>query len=97
MDVQAWEDMATDRPTLKNIVHEDAALYNDDLHHAAQDKSRQRKERETTKQIQPKPTTTTFPCPQCTRIIRSRIGLYAHLKTEKDHEGQSYSTKSDRR
>ncbi|KAI9531114.1 hypothetical protein NQZ68_000609 [Dissostichus eleginoides] len=59
-------------------------------------KARLRKERATTKQ--PKPFTTTFPCPHCTRIIGSRIGLYAHLKTHKDQEGgQSYSTTSDRR
>ncbi|KAK1894164.1 Gastrula zinc finger protein XlCGF7.1 [Dissostichus eleginoides] len=88
--------MATDRATWRNIVREGAALYNDDLYHAAQDKRRLRKERATTKQ--PKPFTTTLPCPHCTRIIRSSIGLYAHLKTHKDQEGgQSYSTTSDRR
>ncbi|XP_071060301.1 uncharacterized protein [Pseudochaenichthys georgianus] len=85
--------MATDRATWRNLVREGAALYNDDLCHAAQDKRRLRKERATTKQVQPKPSTTTFPCPHCTRVIGSRIGLYAHLKTHKDQEGgQSYST-----
>ncbi|KAJ3613399.1 hypothetical protein NHX12_019648 [Muraenolepis orangiensis] len=98
IDLKAWEDMATDRATWRNLVREGAALYNDDLCHAAQDKRRLRKERATTKQVQPKPPTTTFPCPHCTRIIGSRIGLYAHLKTHKDQEGgQSYSTTSDRR
>ncbi|KAK1886523.1 Secreted RxLR effector protein 78, partial [Dissostichus eleginoides] len=85
IDLKAWEDMATDRATWRNIVREGAALYNDDLCHTAKDKRRLRKERATTKQ--PKPFTTTFPCPHCTRIIGSRIGLYAHLKTHKDKEG----------
>ncbi|KAJ3585932.1 hypothetical protein NHX12_012339 [Muraenolepis orangiensis] len=98
IDLKAWEDMTTDRATWRNLVREGAALYNDDLCHAAQDKHRLRKERATTKQVQPKPPTTTFPCPHCTTIIGSRIGLYAHLKTHKDQEGgQSYSTTSDRR
>ncbi|KAL3041139.1 hypothetical protein OYC64_019363 [Pagothenia borchgrevinki] len=90
--------MATDRATWRNLVREGAALYNDDLCHAAQDKRRLRKERAIIKHVQPKPSTTTFPCPHCTRIIGSRIGLDAHLKTHKDQEGgQSYSTTSDRR
>ncbi|KAJ3586058.1 hypothetical protein NHX12_012459 [Muraenolepis orangiensis] len=61
IDLKAWEDMATDRATWRNLVREGAALYNDDLCHAAQDKRRPRKER-ATKQVQPKPPTTTFPC-----------------------------------
>lgn len=49
IDLKAWEDMATDRATWRNIVCEGAAQYNADLHHAAQDKRRLRKERATTK------------------------------------------------
>ncbi len=98
IDLKAWEDMATDRPTWGNLVREGAAQYNEDLHHAAQDKRRLRKERATTKQAQPQPKpTTTFPCPHCTKITGSRIGLYSHLRTHKDQGGgQSYSTTSDR-
>ncbi|KAJ3582703.1 hypothetical protein NHX12_000331 [Muraenolepis orangiensis] len=55
IDLKAWEDMATDRATWRNLVREGAARYNDDLCHAAQDKRRLRKERATTKQVQPKP------------------------------------------
>ena len=98
IDLKSWEASTTDRTIWRNLVREGAAQYNDDLHHAAQDKRRRRKERASTKQAQPKPTSTTFPCPHCTRVIGSRIGLYAHLKTHKDQEGgQSYSTTSDRR
>nr|XP_061823852.1 uncharacterized protein LOC133611023 [Nerophis lumbriciformis] len=98
IDRKSWEVKAKDRTMWRNLVCEGAAQYNDDLRHAAQDKRRLRKERASTKQAQPKPTTTTFPCPHCPRIIGSRIGLHAHLKTHKDQEGgQSYSTTSDRR
>ena len=93
IDPRTWEEKATDRTTWRNLVHEGAARYNDDLRRAAHEKRRLRKEKATTKPAQSNPTTTTFPCPHCTRIIGSRIGLYAHLKTHKDQEGgQSYST-----
>lgn len=63
IDLKAWEDMATNRATWRNTVREGAALYNADLHHTAQDKHRIRKERAATRHVQPKPTTTSFPCP----------------------------------
>ena len=95
IDLKTWEDMTKNTATWRNLVHEGAALYNEELHHAAEHKCRLRKERASTKQAQPKPTTT-FTCPHCTRIIGSRIGLYAHLKTHRDQEGgQPYSTTSD--
>ncbi|KAJ8417438.1 hypothetical protein AAFF_G00286650 [Aldrovandia affinis] len=58
-----------------------------------------RKLRTFTKKAQSQPTTTTtHPCPHCTKICGSRIGLFAHLKTHRDPKGgQSYSTSSDRR
>lgn len=89
IDLKSWEVMATDRVTWRNTVREGAALFNADLHHAAHDKRRSRKERAATKQVQPKLTTTTFPCPHCDGIIGSRIGLYAHLKTHKRPRGRT--------
>lgn len=43
IDLKAWEDVATDRPTWGNLVCEGAAQY-EDLHHSAQDKRKLRKE-----------------------------------------------------
>lgn len=97
IDLKTWEDMTKNRASWRILVHEGAALYNEELHHAAEHKRRLRKERASIKKVQSKPTTT-LTCPHCTRTIGSRIGLYAHLKTHKDQEGgQSYSTTSDRR
>ncbi|KAL7834458.1 hypothetical protein SRHO_G00287050 [Serrasalmus rhombeus] len=84
IELKSWEDAAKDRMGWRNLVQKGAALYNVDLCQAAQVKRRLRKERLTSKQARPKSTTATFPCPYCTRIIGSRIGLYAHLKTHKD-------------
>ncbi|KAJ8389084.1 hypothetical protein AAFF_G00122900 [Aldrovandia affinis] len=99
IDPKTWEDTATNRATWRKLVSEGAALYNNDLRRAAEDKRKLRKERVSTKKAQSQPTTTTtHPCPHCTKICGYRIGLFAHLKTHRDQKGgQSYSTSSDRR
>ena len=97
IDPKTWEATATNRVAWRQLVQDGAAQYNDDLHSAAAVKRRLRKEKAS--KVQPKPTTpTAHPCPHCTKVCGSRIGLFAHLKTHKDQEGgQSYSTSSDRR
>ncbi|KAK5915991.1 hypothetical protein CesoFtcFv8_001535 [Champsocephalus esox] len=54
-DLRAWEDMAADGATWRNLVREGAALYDDDLCQAAL-----RKGRATATQVQPKPSPATF-------------------------------------
>ncbi|KAG5830945.1 hypothetical protein ANANG_G00298650, partial [Anguilla anguilla] len=81
--LNTWEDTATNRETWRNIVCKGAALYDNDLRCAAQDKRRLRKERASTKKAPTTRTTTTHPFPHCTKICGSRIGLFAHLKTHK--------------
>ncbi|KAJ8358405.1 hypothetical protein AAFF_G00441870, partial [Aldrovandia affinis] len=49
IDPKTWEDTATNRTTWRKLVIEGAALYNNDLRRAAEDKRKLRKERVSTK------------------------------------------------
>ncbi|KAK0142398.1 Craniofacial development protein 2 [Merluccius polli] len=97
--LKTWEATARNRAAWRQAVQDGAAQYNNDLHSAAEQKRRRRKETTSTKKVPPKPTLTIDdPCPHCTKVCGSRIGLFAHLKTHKDQEGgQTYSTTSVRR
>ena len=63
-------------------VQKGAAHHEKELRRVAETKRQLRKERQKRAPARPQPTTT-FPCPHCTKICGSRIGLYAHLRTHK--------------
>lgn len=97
--LNTWETTVRNRPAWRKVVREGAAQYNRDLHSAAEQKRKRKKEITSTNKVPPKPITTpAHPCPHCPKVCGSRIGLFAHLKTHKDQEGgQTYSTTSVRR
>lgn len=76
-----WEDLARDRHSWRKALHEGAAQHENELHHATQAKRQRRKDH--MEKAAAIPTTSTFPCPNCTKICGSRIGLHSHLKTHK--------------
>ena len=79
---QDWEHMALNRHCWRAAVQEGAAHHEKELRRVAETKRQLRKERQKQAPARPQPTTT-FPCPHCTKICGSRIGLYAHLRTHK--------------
>ena len=79
---QDWEHMALNRHCWRAAVQKGAAHHEKELRHVAETKRQLRKERQKQAPARPQPTTT-FPCPHCTKICGSRIGLYAHLRTHK--------------
>ena len=98
----SWEDLARQRNAWRKCLHEGAMFHERNLHRAATVKRQQRKERAaaTTREAVPHPIpSTTYPCPHCTKVCGSRIGLFSHLRTHKKDPagGPSYSTLSDRR
>lgn len=65
-------------------VHEGAVVYKDNPHHAVDTKCSLQKQGE--KRLKPHQQTLPHPCPHCSKIYRSRIGLFAHLQKNQENQ-----------
>lgn len=95
-----WEHIALDRSSWTEVqdlcrhlcksVQDGAANHETELCRATEIKHQLCKEKD--KKVQPLSQITTFSCPHCTKICRSRIGLYSDLKSHRQTQerGQSY-------
>ena len=79
LDVNSWEELATDRENWRAAVHCGAVFYEERQTEKAEEKRAQRKAREMSS-VQPG---SAFPCEICRRLFRARIGLYSHMRTHK--------------
>ncbi|XP_029923547.1 rhomboid-related protein 4-like [Myripristis murdjan] len=70
------------RYSRRTSVQEGAVLHENNLLHRAEDKQQLQKERLNSKD-KPVAASSSHPCPHCTKICGSRIGLYSHLRTHR--------------
>ena len=79
IDHENWESLAVDRTTWRTLTYNGAVDYENKRQNDAIDKRLRRKTDIFNSNQVP------HPCPQCGRILRSRIGLISHIKTHKQH------------
>ena len=85
IDIQTWENLATDRPTGHNLIHSGAHAADKTKRNAAEKKREKHKARASSNQQ----TTPIYMCPTCGRGCRSRIGLISHLRTHQTNPRNS--------
>ena len=81
IDVTNWEVCAQDRPLWRSMIYTGARTAETNMIAEAQKKRAARKARlySTTSTS----AGTTYPCPECGRVLQARIGLISHLRTHR--------------
>ena len=75
MNIDDWEELATDRPKWRRQLHLNLQKGEEELQRISEQQRENRKNRQ-----EAPPANTTFRCAQCGRDCRSRIGLHSHSR-----------------
>lgn len=76
IDIKSWEKKALDRPTWRSMINQGSTQ----VHNEHISKRREKKSRIATKKTSSSTPAASFVCDRCSRVCRSRIGLFSHQR-----------------